>query len=393
MTASRYTKLCLLWLAGLLALLAITSRVVDPFWYFKDIEIQGFNKIKPQSQRYDRQFKPLILKQIRPEVVVFSSSFFEVGFNPLHSALTQNDQYKSYNFGMGAATPERVYCNVLYALNNTQLKTAVIGVVLGPMPKFDCSAQLQGMGQISAGSLLLSWAALKASVQTLLSQNRKPAQTKEGMIFLNRDKKDIVEKLFADDLRGYQLAYPDRKCKMKSADHIPQWTDTLNTDLLEGWDFLLRRLASQGVQTKLVIYPFHALLNEMELACDNASARWQYAYTLAHIVAKVNQDYPGYVELWDFQGYSDYITEPVLNNKTQYWQDAGHFNYEMGNIMLETIFHRSLAQANIGGDRFGILLTPTSVKPRFNEYFSKRQSFLNTSKSFAREFDEFITHQ
>ena len=81
---ARYVRLLLIGLALLLGLTAAFTRVVDPFWYFRDVEIDGFNAIKTKFRRFERNVKPAVFAAEQPEAVILGSSFAEIGFDPLH---------------------------------------------------------------------------------------------------------------------------------------------------------------------------------------------------------------------------------------------------------------------------------------------------------------------
>ena len=113
MNTKKYTKYCIFGWILLLFLTVLFNRLVDPFWYYRDISIDGFNAIKTEYHSYEDQIKPILIKETRPEVLIISNSYLEVGFNPLHPRLTENGKYRSYNYGIGGAVWGKVYCNVL----------------------------------------------------------------------------------------------------------------------------------------------------------------------------------------------------------------------------------------------------------------------------------------
>jgi len=51
----------------LLALIGLFNRIVDPFWYYRDIEIKGFNATKLVYSNYERHIKPALLMREQPE--------------------------------------------------------------------------------------------------------------------------------------------------------------------------------------------------------------------------------------------------------------------------------------------------------------------------------------
>jgi len=390
MTSKIYIKTCLSWLLGLIFFIALVNRVVDPFWYYQDIEIKGFNAVKPLLNNFERQFKPIILKDLKPEVVIFSNSFLEIGFNPKYPALTKDGTYRTYNFGMGSSSWERVFCNVIYASNNTQLKTAVIGIYPVAMPMPNCSEQLKNMGSVDIATLLFSYTALKSSYKTLVLQNKPPTQTKEGLLFYHRDKAFEVESNFSHYLSAQKMLYHGIACKPPEQTEPLTWSYPTAKSDMEGLKFLLQKLVKDNVQVKLVVYPFHALSTELAIACGKSMERWHNLYEIASVVEGINKIQPDAVELWDFLGMSDFNTEKILNNHVKYWQDLGHFNHEMGDVMLDTIFHRIQPNTDSATDEFGISLTPQTVPIRFERFLAKRKSFIAGNPWFTNELGRFI---
>ena len=61
MSARQFTLRLFLLIALALASVAAFNRMVDPFWYYRDIEIAGINAVKPRFARFARHVKPALL--------------------------------------------------------------------------------------------------------------------------------------------------------------------------------------------------------------------------------------------------------------------------------------------------------------------------------------------
>lgn len=392
MTAETYVKAYVFGLAGLFALVALFNRVVDPFWYYRDISVDGFNAVKTQFHKYERHIKPILLQEKQPEVVVFSNSSLEVGFNPSHPGLTHDGAYRVYNFGIGAAIWDRVFCNVLYALEHTDMRVTVIGMHPGPLPVADCAAQFAEMDGLRQAKLLLTFDALKASYKTVTQQDRKPTHTLDGLFFFHRDERGKVEQAFDGYFHEYMALRSS--CGPAGRPDSPVWDYPVGTADMAGLNYLLRRFGERNIEVKLVIYPLHALWMEMATACRDAVAlgRWQYLRQMAAAVEQAGLR-GGQVELWDFQGFSSFMTERIRDNQTRYWQDHGHFNYEMGDVMLDTIFHRRVSGLALDGDVFGVALTAQSVRRRFDAFYEARQRFIERNPWFVEDLARFADGQ
>ena len=387
MSSKIYIKYSICGWLLLLLLTGLINRVVDPFWYFRDIFIEGFNVNKTEFHSYENQIKPIIIKETRPDILIFSNSYLEVGFNPLHPGLTEHGKYRSYNYGIAGSNWDKVYCNVLFAMNNAVLKTVVIGIQPGPLPIFDCSMQ-QEKNKLEQRTLLISFDALRASFNTLRRQHRPPTHNINGMSYYHRNNGAQIEQVFKNYFNRY-FKYPlTKNCTPPKLLKNPSWSTPNSVVDTEGLKNLLDLLIRRNIKVKLVVYPNHALWMELLMSCGDITERWQYLFQIATVVDEVNKN-NGLVELWDFQGTSEMLTERIINGQVKYWQDHGHFNYEMGNAMLDVIFTNKMATSVHSNDHFGVLLTSTSVVDRFYSFFKNRKQFIEENPWFLEDYDKF----
>jgi hypothetical protein len=103
----------------LIALVGIFNRIVDPSWYYRDIEIKGFNAIKPKFASVARDIKPALLIRDQPEAIILGSSYAEVGFDPTNPFFTDRGQMKSMNFAFGGASWGEVQCDFEFAVTHS----------------------------------------------------------------------------------------------------------------------------------------------------------------------------------------------------------------------------------------------------------------------------------
>ena len=128
MAPKKYITVFLLLLFFSSGAIIVFNRIVDPFWFYRDISINGFNADKPEFRTFERHVKPSIVVRKQPETLIFGSSLSEVGFNPLHPAL--NQEGKSYNFALAGAGWDINQCNIKFALkHDLALKEIVLGIV------------------------------------------------------------------------------------------------------------------------------------------------------------------------------------------------------------------------------------------------------------------------
>lgn len=393
MSTKTYSQTYLFALAVLLVITVMLNRIVDPFGYYRDFNISGINVSRTEFHRLERQIKPKVLREGHYQTVIFGGSFSEIGFEPLHPALTKNGTFNSYNFGMIASTWSRVYCNVIYALEQGDMRLAILGVHPEPMPPVDCTNQRAEMNEIDTMALLLSRTAIKSSWRTLSKQKKQPAYTQEGRFFFNLYKVDQIEERFNAAFRRTLESYRGRPCLTKVTpfdDSAANWSPPRVKEIngQEGLHELLRRLGEKGVEVKLVVYPKHSLVQDLQIICGDGSIRWNYIWDIASIVEKQ----PGSIELWDFQGFSTMMTEQIRNNVTKNWQDTGHFNVDMGSSMLDVIFSGQYQGPVQGYDLFGYRVSTSSLAERYIQFFRNRAAFLTDHPEYYQYLAGLITH-
>lgn len=375
----RFKKYFLAFSGTLLLLAVLTTainRIVDPFWYYRDISINGFNAVKPKFRNYERHVKPAMVQREQPASLIFGSSLAEIGFDPLHPALRMAG--KSYNFALAGASWEMVACSMQFALaRDAALRKIVLGLHPESMPQVDCKAAIAKMEVPEERAFLFSSDAFQASINTVLEQHKqKPSHTAEGLYFYTRGVPAT-----ADRFREFFAL--DSPCQIGqvslSPTHPPPPRRQEQLDL-SGLHELIRVAVKKGIELKLVMYPRHALSFEREYQCGTRQARW---VAIAQIISMVEAEKNSLVEVWDFEGYHAIGTEPISNAPSLNWQDPKHFNTEFGNIMLDEMFA-------IKPPRFGMHLTSANLLARANTEIQTRRAYLDSHPEFLQQLKSLL---
>lgn len=348
-----------------LGLIALFNRVVDPFWYYRDLDISGFNAIKTKFARFERHVKPALLVREQSEAIVLGSSYSEIGFDPDHPDFSKQGQLKSMNFALAGAMWQMVQCQFEFAVKHAPIKRALIGLHIGSiMPMADCSKDFPNIGNINSSELLLSQRALAASMQTVLGQRKaKPSHTRSGMYFYTRDKKGVRERFQADFLRIMQGKLD---CLTPAAiDYLPPTLTASHFDL-SGLAHVIQLAEQHNVELVFFAYPLHATALELEQQCGLLHGRWDFLLQ----VAKLNEQQHRPASIWQFYDYNDITAEPV-SDTMRYWQDAAHFNFEAGNVMLNTLFGHE--------HTWGKRVTVQTLEQDYSQFFQRRTEFLKQS--------------
>ncbi len=359
-------------LAIALGVVAAFNRVIDPFWYYRDIEIAGVNTIKPRFARFERHVKPALLAREQPEAIVLGSSFAAIGFDPLDKSLTDNGRLRGYNFAFAGAGWDLEQCALDYALKHARIKRAVLGISAGALPKADCGKVWQGMSASSA-ELLLSTNALDNSLRTVAEQRRaRPSHTREGRYLYTRDVPGAAarfrEYFKRDTPAGCAARFWDAPAPAQATGTLAA-TDGLD---LEGLRFVIRAARVQGTELVFVLYPRHALSLELEFACSDPRVRWSHIAAIAQAVAEEAPD--AAAALWVFDGYDAPRGERVIGREPVFWQDPEHFNHELGARMLAAIYAQEPG--------FGTKVSPGNIDAIYAQLLAQRAQFLASTDWF-----------
>ena len=322
MTFQKFTLRLVFGVFLLLALVGLFNRVVDPFWYYRDIEIKGLNTVKTKFRRFERHVKPALLVREQPQAIILGSSFSEVGFDPTNPFFTDNGRMSSMNFALAGASWEMVQCDFEFAVTHATIKRALIGFHPGNLPAADCAKDFASLGKISTGELLFSDRALLASLQTIQEQDEKPSHTREGMYFYAREAAG-VDNRFKEYYRARARKNPQclNAATSNASGLIPDARIPLD---LSGLRQLIKTARQHGVELVLFAYPRHAYSLELDQQCGEQSARWQAMKQIAHAAEEAADG--SAVRIWNFDAYNDITAEPVSTH-TRYWQDPDHFNF------------------------------------------------------------------
>ncbi len=277
MSPRKFTLVCIGAILVLVGTVGVFNRIVDPYWYFRDIEIAGFNRDKPKAPGNDRLVKPPLLVRLKPEALIVGSSFAEIGLPALHPGFTRNGQLTSFNLGTPAATWGDVYCLAMFSLRQPQMKRMVVGV--SGIDSVACPDD-DALTRVDYGKLLFSRKAFDASRDTLRQQGRPPAMTREGMWTYGRN----VQRLQADDEMAGNFALELAGALCPNVLEVPRPMDAARIrtpsapGTAAGLRNLIRLALANKVELVLLFYPTHVLFNEIERRCLSPEAHWVWLW-------------------------------------------------------------------------------------------------------------------
>lgn len=361
----------LAWCAGIVAagvaLLLAFSVLVDPYHLFGLIEVDGFNRIKPQPERYQQEIKLARLRSIQPDMVFFGNSRTEIGFDPDSPAIRARG-HAAYNLGLagtGMAVSQRMLEQSRegappagLAIVGVEFLDFLVNAAVRPPRAPEVAHGFQPVPWQWRVDTVFSLNAVADSVTTLRIQRAPEAQvmTQRGFNPL-REYHGFARK------EGYYAIFQQRAQEnaknLVARPRSLQLAGGAESDSTLRLRAMLDRMAQDGTDVHLVIYPYHAQLLAMfdEAGLHGLMQEWK-----RRLVQETDQAlarHPGArIRVWDFSGYGPYQCERIpaagdRRSTTQWYWEGGHFKAALGERMLARIFG--------GADDFGFALTADSL--------------------------------
>lgn len=367
MSAKKFTLFFVSLTLVLIAMIGVFNRLIDPFWVYRDTNLPNFNEYKPKFGKFERSAKPIILKKLQPDALIFGSSISEIGFNPSNNAFNKNGQLLGYNFSFAESDWSRVFCQFQYANQHTSVKRALIGIHLEDSPIVDCkNINKIYLNEASIQELLFSATALNASIQTVFSQkNKENSHSHDGMYFYARNKPGTIKRFH----EGLLKVSKNPKCSNPDK-------SVLSTKLdLSGLESIIEIAIKNKIDLNIFIYPEHAYILEAQLKCQLLEIEFNKLRQVQNVILRVNSKN---ISAWHFYKYHKTTAEKIEDIMV-YWQDSFHINHELGSLMLEDIY--LLSNPNLG-----TMLNSNSHKNLYLEFLRSRDLFLKLNPQFETEF-------
>ena len=385
----------------------LANIVVDPFYRFGWVSIEGFNAQKPQFAPQERLAKPGVVCRMQPSSVVLGTSRVEVGIDPLHPGWGQAGS--SYNLAMAGAGLKELDLTLRHTVHaSPRLRLALVGldflmfnahreaVVFGTeVIGFDqqrlmlSSADTCWRSFIHDADMFLGVGGLKYDYATITGQ--MPASNRYDV-----DKAEISKWAalydrygfrgdFYDVLNGLILRIGHRKGfdggsgNLASQEYYyatrvwrpaPEQRYCLEREgqpntmatFREMLDFARR----SGVDVKFFINPIHArmLIALREAGLWPVYEEWKRGLVRT-LEAEARTSGAGPFQLWDFSGINSVTAEhiPKLGELTemQWWWEPSHYRKGAGDLMLDRMLDYRAPSRTVPDD-FGLSLTPANIE-------------------------------
>ncbi|RUR20239.1 hypothetical protein ELY21_01600 [Legionella sp. km535] len=356
------------------SLIVLCNWLVNPYNIYKSLPIKQFSQ-KPVVTSHLRLAKAMAVEWNKPDVLILGSSTAETGLNPQFPAWNNS---RVYNLGLSGANIYEVMRYLQHAEAVKPVKKVILAVNFfmfnayvanrddfdESILKVDAQGNNNSLALNNLFTTLLSYDAIKASWETVNSQNKKNAFQSNGQLVLNYREEQVSQ------LKGYRNNFLYTESYNKSS-LIPlphELFDFVNNEkqinTLQYMQNIITICEKNNTQLVVVIAPEHIRLLETykQLGLWKRYEQWQKE--LVDIIASHNAKHPDApYQLWSFNKINTITTEQLpekddIKTTMRWFWDPYHFKNDLGNLILETILNnRDESQAS----NFSTRLTPNNL--------------------------------
>jgi hypothetical protein len=352
MPSTRPFRRYLAWTAGVAAggALACAALVaaVDPYRLYRLYERPGFNQVKTQPERYQKEIKLSGARASAANLFIVGNSRAEIGLDPDFPGLAA-DGMAPYNLAL-AGTRIQVAHEQLEQLGaaGQHARRLIVGAEFLDFPIDPLAAQAPLPAAPARGPLaelkwrfdaLFSADSVLDALKTLRSQHNPnaPSMSARGFNPLREYRRMAREEGY---YALFQQRAQDYAARFRKAPHGLVTAATGSAREFDQLQALLALGVRDGAAVDVVIYPYHAQIMALMEQTGMAPMFEQWKALLAARIDALRAAHPrSHITLWDFSGYAPYQCEPIPAKgdraaQTRWYWEAGHFKAELGNIML-----------------------------------------------------------
>ncbi|HAT2056335.1 hypothetical protein SCJ60_06065 [Legionella pneumophila serogroup 9] len=375
---NRFKKFSIYYLSFLLLfgfIIILFNWLVNPYDIYKSIPIQKLSK-KPQVTSYLRLTKAIAIEWKKPEYLIMGSSTAETGLNPDFSAW---DNSHVYNLGLSGANIYEVMRYLQHAEAIKPVKKVILVVNFfmfnayvenrddfnESMLHVDMNGNKNPRTVNTFFSTLLSFDALKASLETIKNQHKRNAFLSNGQLVHDYREEQIQQ------LKGYKnnFLYTENYSKASLLPSPHNQFSFINPvkgiDTIAYLQKIITICENNHTELILILAPEHVRLLETYKLLDLWDTYEQWQVKLTDAIDSHNQKYPdSKFSLWGFNNINSITTEklPEKNDsstKMLWFWDPYHFKNELGNLILSTVL-KLKDESQISN--FSLLLTKNNIQ-------------------------------
>jgi hypothetical protein len=386
MTTQNFKSYLLVWLISAIlsiGFVGLFNYIVDPYGFYRSVEITGFNQQKEGVRSKIRYVKALELPLRKPRTIIMGSSRVHDGMNPQHILLRDPAYAPAYNLGIDM---DRIHESLQYlkhAIVHSEIKQVILGLDLFMFnasqktnSNFDSGlvGRKIGIGDYLSTSIF-SRDAFADSIRTIKTSYSQPERAeflsngfRPGNLVFYRVKKYqalhyYTNYIFLSSLPSQTKYYADM---------------TLDQEVFDDFEEILKICKQNNINIKLYISPAHANLDGEGIA---AAGKWELMEAWKRKMVTIADRYA--TPVWDFSGYNSITTELVRTPMKYYW-DSSHFTEVVSDLILKRMLAPVESIKDVPAD-FGIRISGNNIEQHLARIRESRQKYIaeNTPDMFT----------
>lgn len=399
----RYSILLVSIVLFFLSSLALFNWLVDPYWIYRGVEINGVNNVKPEFRTHVRMSKANLVNKLEPRGLILGSSRAGYGLDPEHSGWSN---IPVYNLSLPGTSIYELMRYFQHATISAPVKEVVLALDFfmfngerefksdfdGKRLKLDDDYIHNFLASVfDIPATLFSLDSISASIKTLRSQNTMNMYLANGQrnwsSYSYKIKKiggyrkmfHLVEKEYLTDDWWFS------SCNRYN--FIEPYT---NQSTLRYLKDIISRAHKSNIKLNIIISPNHARFLEVIHAAGLWPVYEQWKRNLISLIESeaIISDKTAF-KLWDFSGYGMYNSEqvPLMAEHTgtmKWFWEPSHYKAELGTILLNRVFGLEESLKGIYPN-YGVLLTSKNIGTHLEHIRSERLVYINSHQDDVLE--------
>lgn len=348
---SIFVKVYLYFITLSLLTVVVFNYVIDPYGIHQAFIIDGVNKYKPERYANTPQSKLINMLEIKPNILLLGTSRTEFGIDPdiVNWPLGSKPVY-NMALGLSNFTEMNYIADKLIKVNPPS--KVIIGVDFISFSSIKNNNKLrfnvENESNLKFAWSLLSFGSLKASIETVLSQNE----------FSHTNYKyNGVRTSRSYEMSLLEQSHRDLFDRMNSKyNYEGVLSNGFNSNIIKS-NFkmlikLLEKLHENNIGTMVFFTPIHSELLK-KIYIENA---WEsFSDIKRNLAYKLDDDLDS-VQLWDFSSINVMSTELVpdkIGQGMKWYYDSAHYKPVLGQLIMNDILKNK--------EKFGKHLTIDNV--------------------------------
>ena len=378
-----------------LSSIAIFNWLVDPYWIYRNVEIDGVNKVKPLFRTHISMAKAHLVNKIKPQGIILGSSRSGYGLDPEHSGWSTSSVY---NLSLPGTSIYELMRYFQHATADNSVKEVVLALdffMFNGQREYKTDFEEKRLKVDKDGKhnimeivydipeTLFSIDSLWASIKTLRSQNNTNSYLANGQrnwtSYASRIKKvdgyrnmfHLVEKEYLVDHWWFSSCH--------RYDFIE--TDT-NKSTLRYLKTIISSAYKNNIKLHVIISPNHARFLEVIRAADlwEVYEQWKRMLVSLNESESINSGKAAF-KIWDFTGYDAYNSEQVPlkiepNRVMKWFWEPSHYKAELGTILLNRVFELDKHSDEVYSS-YGVVLSSENIERHLEKIRSDRLVYIN----------------